>query len=162
LYKKSRRALLCGFFLAQNKEKEPVCAADRLFSIQIIAYRTPVILLDDTNDYRTILLLRLVYDLMARAVALQCPLLVLDFLPHQAHRNTVLQILLQLEMQGLTNARRLNPLHVHSSCFVDEIRKKQYTQSFLHIYYTENRIFPQRRFFTKLVVPCLWKIAIST
>ena len=38
-------------FSAQSKEKEPVCAADRLFSIQIIAYRTPVVLLDDTNDY---------------------------------------------------------------------------------------------------------------
>ena len=99
---------------------------------------------------------------MSRAVALQCLLVVLDLLAHQAHRNTVLQILLQLEMQGLTNARRLNPLHVHSSCFVDEIRKKQYTQSFLHIYYTENRIFPQRRFFTKFVVPCLWNIAIGT
>ena len=73
---------------------------------------------------------RLVYDLMARAVALQCLLVVLDFLAHQAHRNTVLQILLQLEMQGLTNARRLNPLHVHSPVLLMKYAKNNMHRRF--------------------------------
>ena len=85
---------------------------DRL--VEVRAYRALVVLLDDADDNGAVLLRGFVYDLMLRMIALERLLVMLDFFAHQPRRDAVRKVVLEHEVKRLTDACRLDSLHMFS------------------------------------------------
>ncbi len=150
LYKKPQSNAL-RLFSAQNKEKEPVCAADRLSSIQIIAYRTPVILLmirmttepSSCSASSTILWrVRLRSSLRLVVLGLRAP---------DVPQYCASEILLQLEMQGLTqmHAALIRFIPFLLFCWM-KYAKAIYTVVFTYLLYRKTEFFRKGGFSSKV------------
>lgn len=74
-----------------------------------------VVLLFQVDHDGAVRLLRLVQDLVTGAVPFQLLFIMGHLIPYRADRQDVVQILLQLKMDRLQQARRLDTLHDTSS-----------------------------------------------
>ena len=83
-------------------------------SVEVVAYRALVVLLDDADDNGAVLLRGFVYDLMLRMIALERLLVMLDFFAHQPRRDAVRKVVLEHEVKRLTDACRLDSFHIFS------------------------------------------------
>ena len=75
-------------------------------SVEVVAYRALVVLLDDADDNGAVLLRGFVYDLMLRMIALERLLVMLDFFAHLPRRDAALKAVLEHEVKRLTDAGR--------------------------------------------------------